>query len=162
MKTFEHILNDSKFACGVELVSTRGTLFEPKTIRASQFGADLTDMETIDWVSITDNAGGNPMLSPLSLGNQIKNKGKEVVIHVSGKDFNRNGLESQLWLLASEGFHNILALTGDAPISGNKGVGKPVFDLGSIGLLSLIEKMNKGLYNGKTKSNIELRLKNTN
>lgn len=162
MKKLRKILNDSKFVCGVELVSTRGTIFEPKIIEASKFGADLASIDDIDWVSITDNAGGNPMLSPLSLGNQIKNKGKDVIIHLSGKDFNRNGLESQLWLLESEGFNNILALTGDAPISGNKGVGKPVFDLDSIGLLALIEKMNRGLFNGKTKSNIELRLKNTN
>ena len=162
MRTLREIFNDSNFACGVELVSTRGTIFEPKIKKALNFGDDLTSMDEVDWVSITDNAGGNPMLSPLSLANQIKNKGKEIIIHLSGKDFNRNGLESQLWLLESEGFKNILALTGDAPISGIKGVGKPVFDLDSIGLLSLVEKMNRGLYNGITKANIEHRLKNTN
>ena len=66
--------------------------------------------DRIDWVSITDNAGGNPQLSPMALGKPILYAGKEVLIHLSCKDFNRNGLESAAWELASEGFHNILAL----------------------------------------------------
>jgi len=162
MKTLKELMHGTDFICGVELVSTRGALFEPKVVQTSRFGKDLAAYNKVDWVSITDNAGGNPMLSPLSLGKQIKDNGKELVIHISCKDFNRNGLESQLWLLASEGLNNILALTGDAPISGNRGRGKPVFDIDSVGLLSLIQRMNNGLLIGKTKSNKELRLKNTN
>ncbi len=69
----------------------------------------------VDWVSITDNAGGNPQLAPHALGKPILYTGKEVVIHLSCKDLNRNGLESQAWFLNGEGFHNILALTGDYP-----------------------------------------------
>ena len=48
-----------------------------------------------------------------ALGKPILYAGKEVLIHLSCKDFNRNGLESAAWELASEGFHNILALSGD-------------------------------------------------
>lgn len=160
--SLSELMNGPDFMYGVELVSTRGALFEPKVIKTSQFGSDLASNNKVDWVSITDNAGGNPMLSPFSLGKQIRDKGKEVIIHISCKDFNRNALESQLWLLASEGLNNILALTGDAPISGNGGIGKPVFDIDSVGLLSLIDGMNNGLYNGITKSKKVLRLKKTN
>ncbi len=71
--------------------------------------------------------------------------GKEVVIHLTCKDLNRNGLESEAWMLNSEGFHNILAMTGDYPVTGNDGLARPVFDIDSIGLISLLGKMNQGL-----------------
>jgi methylenetetrahydrofolate reductase (NADPH) len=57
---------------------------------------------------------------------------------------NLNGLESEAWLLNSEGFHNILAMTGDYPIAGNDGLAKPVFDIDSVGLISMLSKMNGG------------------
>jgi methylenetetrahydrofolate reductase (NADPH) len=48
-------------------------------------------------------------------------------------------------MLNSEGFHNILAMTGDYPISGSEGLARPVFDIDSIGLISLLARMNRGL-----------------
>jgi methylenetetrahydrofolate reductase (NADPH) len=48
-------------------------------------------------------------------------------------------------MLNSEGFHNILAMTGDYPVAGNDGLARPVFDIDSIGLISLLRKMNQGL-----------------
>ncbi len=45
----------------------------------------------------------------------------------------------------SEGFHNILAMTGDYPVAGNDGLAKPVFDIDSVGLISMLRKMNDGL-----------------
>ena len=133
------------FVCGVELVSTRGTMSEGSAIRVRRFAHDLVEHPRVDWVSITDNAGGNPMLGPMALGKPILYAGKEAVIHLSCKDFNRNGLEREAWQLASEGFHNILALSGDSPVAGLGGRAKPVFDLDSIGLLSMLRQMNDGL-----------------
>ena len=57
----------------------------------------------------------------MALGKPILYAGKEVLIHLSCKDFNRNGLESEAWQLSSEGFHNILALSGDYPATGYHG-----------------------------------------
>ncbi len=146
MTPLSDILSDRQhFACGVELVTTRGTMDESKAIRARAFANELAVDPRIDWVSITDNAGGNPQLGPSALGKPILYAGKEVVIHLSCKDFNRNGLESTAWHLASEGFHNILALTGDYPINGYSGAAKPVFDIDSVGLLTLLNEMNRGL-----------------
>src|SRR3954469_24727039 len=115
------------FLVGVELVSTRGTMADNQAIETRTFANQLVGAEPIDWVSITDNAGGNPQLSPMALGKPILYAGKEVLIHLSCKDFNRNGLESAAWELASEGFHNILALSGDYPAEGYRGQGRPVF-----------------------------------
>jgi methylenetetrahydrofolate reductase (NADPH) len=141
----EKLADRSRFLLGVELVSTRGTMADRQAMHARELASQLVDFAPVDWVSITDNAGGNPQLSPMALGKPILYAGKEVLIHLSCKDFNRNGLESAAWELASEGFHNILALSGDYPAQGYHGRGKPVFDIDSIGLLTMLDEMNRGL-----------------
>ena len=144
--TLEQTFGDAAhFARGVELVTTRGTIEEAKALATRAFARELEGAMDIDWVSITDNAGGNPQLSPLSLGKPLLYAGKEVLVHLSCKDFNRNGLESSAWAMASEGFHNILALSGDYPVSGYKGSARPVFDIDSVALLRLLRDMNGGL-----------------
>src|SRR5438093_11159689 len=141
----EKLGQPNRFLIGVELVTTRGTMGDEHAVQARGLATELVGCERVDWVSITDNAGGNPQLSPMALGKPILYAGKEVLIHLSCKDFNRNGLESAAWELASEGFHNILALSGDYPVAGYHGRGKPVFDIDSIGLLTMLEEMNRGL-----------------
>jgi methylenetetrahydrofolate reductase (NADPH) len=141
----EKLAAASRFLLGVELVTTRGTMADTQAMHARTFATELVSEDRIDWVSITDNAGGNPQLSPMALGKPILYAGKEVLIHLSCKDFNRNGLESAAWELASEGFHNILALSGDYPAAGYHGRGKPVFDIDSVGLLTMLDEMNRGL-----------------
>lgn len=141
-----NILGSEKaFPVGVELVSTRGAMSQSETRRVRELGDVLTHNPAVDWVSITDNAGGNPQLAPIALGTPILYAGKEVVIHLTCKDLNRHGLESQLWLLASQGFHNVLAMTGDYPMESFHGRAKPVFDIDSVALLEMITQMNAGI-----------------
>ena len=140
----EKLYQTSDFLFGVEMVSIRESMGGERALKARTFGNELSNFPSVDWVSITDNAGGNPQMAPHALGKPILYSGKEVVIHMSCKDLNRNGLESQAWFLNSEGFNNILALTGDYPVAGNEGVAKPVFDIDSIGLISMLNKMNEG------------------
>ncbi|HEX3730180.1 MAG TPA: methylenetetrahydrofolate reductase C-terminal domain-containing protein [Opitutaceae bacterium] len=143
----EKLERPDRFLIGTELVSVRGGMQERSAVKARSFASELTACEAIDWISITDNAGGNPQLAPMALGKPILYAGKEVVIHLTCKDLNRNGLESEAWLLHSEGFHNILAMTGDYPAAaaGNGGAAKPVFDIDSVGLIALLRQMNAGL-----------------
>jgi len=151
----EKLADPTRFLVATELVSVRGSMAGVSAIKARDFANDLIACPEIDWISITDNAGGNPQLAPLVLGRPILYAGKEVVIHLTCKDLNRNGLESEAWMLNSEGFHNILAMTGDYPVAGNDGLARPVFDIDSIGLISLLRKMNQGLgaaeTNGKSR-----------
>jgi methylenetetrahydrofolate reductase (NADPH) len=141
----EKLAEPARFLLGVELVTTRGTMQDNQAVETRNFASELVHFDPIDWVSITDNAGGNPQLSPMALGKPILYAGREVLIHLSCKDFNRNGLESAAWELASEGFHNILALSGDYPAGGYHGRGKAVFDIDSVGLLAMLDEMNRGL-----------------
>ena len=74
---------------------------------------------------------------------------QEVIIHLACKDWNRNALESRGWKLGSEGFHNVLCMSGDYPVTGHDGHAAPVFDIDSVGLLSLFSQMNEGLRDGR-------------
>jgi methylenetetrahydrofolate reductase (NADPH) len=141
----EKLEQSSRFLIGTELVSVRGGMSERSAVKARTFANQLVESADIDWISITDNAGGNPQLAPTALGKPILYAGKEVVIHLTCKDLNRNGLESEAWLLHSEGFNNILAMTGDYPVAGAGGTAKPVFDIDSVGLISMLDQMNAGL-----------------
>jgi methylenetetrahydrofolate reductase (NADPH) len=146
------------FLIGVELVSTRGTVTETRAAKTVAFSRDLAQYARADWVSITDNAGGNPMLAATALGGPFRDTAREVVIHLSCKDFNRNALESEAWLLASEGFHNLLVLSGDYSGTGIGGGAKPVFDIDSVGLLTLLGKLNAGLDVTKAAAKKQVRL----
>ncbi len=140
----ESLEQSSRFLIGSELVSVRGSMAERSAVKARDFANRLVECPEIDWISITDNAGGNPQLAPTALGKPILYAGKEVVIHLTCKDLNRNGLESEAWLLHSEGFNNVLAMTGDYPVAGSGGTAKPVFDIDSVGLISMLHQMNQG------------------
>jgi methylenetetrahydrofolate reductase (NADPH) len=141
----ERFEESSRFLVGSELVSVRGSMAERSAVKARGFASQLVECPDIDWISITDNAGGNPQLGPTALGKPILYAGKEVVIHLTCKDLNRNGLESDAWLLHSEGFNNILAMTGDYPVTGSGGTAKPVFDIDSVALISKLRQLNQGL-----------------
>jgi len=159
MKTLrEKLHHTNDFLLGIELVSIRGSMAEKSALRARSFANQLSESPLVDWISVTDNAGGNPQLAPQALGKPILYAGKEVVIHLTCKDLNRNGLESAAWQLQSEGFRNILAMTGDYPVAGNEGAPKPVFDLDSVGLISMLNKMNNGLDDPRNKTRNETHL----
>jgi methylenetetrahydrofolate reductase (NADPH) len=132
------------FVIAAELVTSRGLM-----THSGQAVFDLSHQlaadPRFDLLSITDNAGGNAMFSPETLARSLRDVGQEVSIHLSCKDWNRNGIESRAWELASEGFNNILTLSGDYPISGHEGTAAPVFDIDSVGLLKLLSDMNGGI-----------------
>jgi methylenetetrahydrofolate reductase (NADPH) len=90
-------------------------------------------------VSITDNPGGNPSLSPDVIGAEIFKHGMDVIVHFTCRDTNRVGMESRALQLAMLGMKNILALTGDYAGKGFGGQGAPVFDLDSVQLQILLD-----------------------
>ncbi|RPJ11063.1 MAG: methylenetetrahydrofolate reductase, partial [Deltaproteobacteria bacterium] len=94
-------------------------------------------------VSITDNPGGNPALSPDVIGHDIFKVGMDVIVHFTCRDANRIGMESRALQLAMMGIKNILALTGDYIGKGFAGQGAPVFDLDSVTLLVMLRMLGK-------------------
>ena len=139
------------FVTCVELVTSRGTITERDGRRVLELARKLTDNPRIHGLSITDNPGGNAMIGADTLGTDLISRGQEVIIHLSCKDWNRNALQSRGWQLASEGFNNILALSGDYPTDGYRGQASPVFDTDSVGLLRMFADMNAGMKVGTGK-----------
>jgi len=142
---FPEMIASGRFYYGAEIVSTRGIQRPDTPGGLVPFARDLLADPRIGWISITDNPGGGPMLPPDWLATLVADQRRRVVIHLTCKDMNRNGLEAAAWRYASQGFHNILALTGDYPTGGFGGLADPVFDLDSLGLITLLRSMNEGL-----------------
>ena len=93
-KTLKEIVTSGDFFHGIELVTTRG-LLHVEGEKTSRFAHELMDSDIFDFISITDNPGGNPMMAPESLGKLLMSKGHNVNIHISCKDRNRNALETR-------------------------------------------------------------------
>src|SRR5262245_23739437 len=142
----EHLERPDGFVTVAELVTSRGLLSADSGRALRARARELAANPRIDVLSITDNPGGNAMLAPDTLGNDLISLGQEVVIHLACKDWNRNALESRGWKLGSEGFHNVLCMSGDYPVTGHRGHAAPVFDIDSVGLISLLAQMNDGLH----------------
>ena len=141
----------SRYAAKRSFLLRRGGRHDPRAAlrrsspRCRQLARGLLDDPRIGWISITDNPGGGPMLPPDWLAGKFAGRSANIVIHLTCKDLNRSGLEAAAWRYASEGFQNILALTGDYPTAGFRGLPEPVFDLDSVGLIALLRAMNEGL-----------------
>ena len=109
-----------------------------------RFAMEAAQEGLLSALSITDNAGGHPALSPTALGREIRELGITPIIHFSCKDKNRNLIESQLFELDRHGLRHLLVLTGDYPRYGYHGIPKPVFDIDSVIVLQMITQMKQG------------------
>ena len=144
--TYQEMLTSDRFYYGAEVVTTRGLEPVDSPGNLASFAKDLLADPRIGWISITDNPGGGPMLPPDWLAGLVAaHRRGRVVLHLTCKDMNRNGLEAAAWRDASEGFRNILAITGDYPTGGYGGRAEPVFDFDSVSLITLLTLMNEGL-----------------
>jgi methylenetetrahydrofolate reductase (NADPH) len=128
-----------------ELVPWAGALEDPAGERTRKLAADLEGDPRIAALSITDNAGGHARLSPEVIAKELVGRGRRVIVHVTCRDRNRSELLSLGWRLCSDGIEDLLALTGDYTSSGYLGVAKPVFDIDSVALLHLYDRLNNGI-----------------
>ena len=141
----QSLRNPGQFTITLELVPSRGG-HSREHDRTLELAEKLARDPRIQAVSITENAGGHAALSPEVLGCEIQQMGLDVIVHFSSKDKNRNQMESLLFAWDRLGIRDLLVITGDYPQEGYQGCPKPVFDLGSVHVLDLISRMNKGNY----------------
>jgi methylenetetrahydrofolate reductase (NADPH) len=140
----EALLEKKEFIYTLELVPGRGSRGKTQDDILAIAGR-AAKSNLVHAVSITDNPGGHPALSPDVIGLEISRLGIDPIIHFTCKDKNRNQVESILYSLDRIGISNLLVMTGDFPLYGFEGKAKPVFDLDSIQLIHLIHQMNQGL-----------------
>jgi len=140
----EALLDKKEFIYTLELVPGRGSRGKTQDDILTM-AERAAKSKLVHAVSITDNPGGHPALSPDVIGLEISRLGIDPIIHFTCKDKNRNQIESILYSLDRIGISNLLVMTGDFPLYGFEGKAKPVFDLDSIQLIHLINQMNQGL-----------------
>ncbi|KYC43797.1 5,10-methylenetetrahydrofolate reductase [Scytonema hofmannii PCC 7110] len=96
-------------------------------------------------VNITDGSRAVLRMSSLVASAILLQNGIEPICQIACRDRNRIGLQADLMGAHALGIHNILALTGDPVKAGDHPEAKGVFDLESIRLLQIIQKLNHGV-----------------
>ncbi len=100
----------------------------------------------VDAVNIPDGPRAQTRMSAQATAILVEqNIGIEAVLHYCCRDRNLLGMMSDLLGAAALGLHNLLIITGDPPKMGAYPDATAVFDIDSIGLTNMVNKLNHGL-----------------
>lgn len=100
----------------------------------------------VQFVNIPDGARAMARVSSLQLATYVKQRfNLEPIPHFTCRDRNLIGLQSDLLGAHFAGVRNLLLVTGDPPKLGNNPGATAVYDVDSIGLTHIVDRMNKGL-----------------
>lgn len=133
----------------------------PKTLNIEKILREVNNADfrkVVDAVNVTDCPLAKLRMSPIALSHIIQDKiGLEAIFHITCRDRNLLGLQAELLGASALGVRNILALTGDPPEVGDYIMATGVFDVDSIGLVKMVNKLNHGYeYSGsKLKDNTD-------
>ena len=137
---FARRLADKVFVVSVEIDPPRG--LNPAKCVA---GAQLVKEAGADAVNIGDSPMARVRMSALSLAVMIQQQvGIETLIHFTSRDKNLMALQAELIGAHALGVRNIIALTGDPPRIGDYPSATGVWDVDSIGLIKILERLNQG------------------
>jgi methionine synthase / methylenetetrahydrofolate reductase(NADPH) len=138
-------LANREFVVSVEILPPLG--FNPK--RMLQAASEMTELGA-DVVNITDSAMARVRMGSIACANLVQqNIETEVIVHYTSRDRNLMGLQSDLLGAHANGIRNILCLTGDPPRVGNYPGATGIWDVDSIGLVTMLNQFNKGIdWNG--------------
>ena len=95
-------------------------------------------------VNVTDGSRAVLRMSSLAASVILLQNGIEPICQMACRDRNIIGLQADLMGAQALGIRNILALTGDPVKAGDHKKAKSVFDLESVRLLKVINKLNQG------------------
>ncbi len=100
----------------------------------------------VDGVNIPDGPRAQTRMSAQATAVLVEREiGIEAVLHYCCRDRNLLGMMSDLLGAAALGLHNLLIITGDPPKMGPYPDATAVFDIDSIGLTNMVNKLNHGL-----------------
>jgi len=99
-----------------------------------------------DAINLAENPLARVRMGNIALAHQIQQKvGIDVIVHITCRDRNLLGLQSDLMGASLLGIRHILAVTGDPARLGDQADASSVFDLNSFGLLALADGFNHGV-----------------
>ncbi len=129
-----------KFLTTVELDIPRGLDME-SVIE----GAQYLHRYGIDAINVTDGARARLRMNSISISYLIQQRvGIEAITHLTTRDRNMLGLQSELLGAHALGLRNILCITGDPTNIGDYPHATSVFDVDSSGLIRAVNAMNNG------------------
>jgi len=99
-----------------------------------------------DAINIAENPLARIRMGNIALGHLIQREvGIEVIVHVTCRDRNLLGLQSDLMGASLLGIRSILAVTGDPARIGEQAGATSVYDLNSFTLIKLLADLNAGV-----------------
>ena len=135
------LLQEKQFVKLVEFVPPRG-IDCSREIEGAQLLARLG----VDAIDVYDAAQASARMSGQSLSIQIQqHTGMETILHYTCRDRNLLSIQSDLLGAASIGLRNIFCVTGEPPKQGDYPDASQVFDVDSIGLVNVANRLNHGL-----------------
>ncbi|MGL6160169.1 methylenetetrahydrofolate reductase [Microbulbifer sp.] len=132
---FEALLKSGAFAVTAELAPPDSADPEDVFARARVFDG------YVDAVNATDGSGANCHMSSVAVCSLLTRVGYSTIMQVSCRDRNRIAIQGDVLGGAAMGVANVLCLTGDGVQVGDHPGAKPVFDLDSTSLLSIVKTM---------------------
>jgi len=134
-------LATGRFPISVEMLPPRG-----HDLKKCLEGARLLNDAGIDAINIPDGPRASARMSPMAMAIQLEqNIGIETIIHYCCRDRNLLGMQSDLLGAYALGLRNILLVTGDPPKLGDYPDATAVFDVDSIGLSNMVNRLNHGV-----------------
>jgi homocysteine S-methyltransferase len=126
----------------------------PKTLDLDKYyaGAQTLVDAGVDIITLADNSLAILRVSNLAIAAVLKQKYNIMpLLHLSCRDRNLIGLQSELMGIAALGIRHVLPLTGDPAKFGDQPGATSVYDVNSVQLMQIIRGLNQG-YNfaGKT------------
>ncbi len=99
-----------------------------------------------DAINIAENPLARVRMGNIALAHRIQDEvGIEVIVHITCRDRNLLGLQSDLMGASLLGIRSVLAVTGDPARLGDQTGASSVFDLNSFGLIKLLADLNSGV-----------------
>ncbi len=140
-------LSRGELVTSVEIVPPRGS-DASKVIAATRRLKDFG----VDAINVPDGPRAMCRMGAQHLSIILEQQvGIETILHYCCRDRNLLGMQSDIMGLSAVGLRNILIITGDPPKMGDYPDATAVFDVDSIGLTNMVNRMNHGLDLGGTK-----------
>jgi 5,10-methylenetetrahydrofolate reductase len=134
-------LAEGRFPISVEMLPPRGVELD----KCFKGGQRLRDAG-IDVINIPDGPRASARVSPLAMAGRLERAlGIETLIHYCCRDRNLLGMQSDLLGAHLLGLRNVLIITGDPPKLGDYPDATAVFDVDSIGLTNMVQRLNHGV-----------------
>ena len=137
MSILQQTLDRGRFAVTAEMAPPKGYDFSEALATATLL------KDKVHGVNVTDMQSACLKASSLGLCIGLKQAGIEPILQITGRDRNRMAIMADVLSAAAFGIDTVLALTGDHPVVGDCKQSKPVYDLDSVGILTMLSKMEE-------------------